>query len=186
MPFDILVFLDYGEYLMKDQKLKAKFNAYNARGTTALFRAVESGDLVKTVHLLREGADADIVSREPRGVFGMVYNVPYPPGSTPLHVAALAGNFALTEILIRLGHADPHRQNDRGETPLDAALTNLAYYEQRLAKAGSRKSAALDQTVWMYEKTIELLIDAGARPSLFALPDRLAPLLSRKPGPQHP
>lgn len=159
---------------MKDQKLKAKFNAYNARGTTALFRAVESGDTIKIIDLLRKGADPNIASRKPRGVFGMVYDVPYPAGSTPLHVAALAGNLVVTMIL--LDYADPHRQNDKGETPLDAALVNLAFYEQCLATATGKKALNLAQTIKTYDRTVQRLIEAGGSPALFALPERLAHL----------
>lgn len=160
---------------MKDKKLSDNFDK-NARRRSPLFSAVEDGDFLRVNRLLKQGAEVDAPSRTPRGLFAFMYRVPYPAGSTPLFVACLAGDYFIAGMLLDK-KADPSHRNEKGETPLDAALCNLAFYRQKKEAAAHKNKTMrdLDEKIRDYEFTVETLLHAGAKPALFAVPPDLLP-----------
>jgi hypothetical protein len=96
------------------------------------------------------------------------------PGSTPLHRAALAGDRALVDSLLRAG-ADPGAHDDPGAQPLHyAARAGDREIAAMLVDRGARVDAATDGGVTPLHEAaarghaavVELLVRAGASASL--------------------
>ena len=101
---------------------KPDLKARNARGDTALHRAVETGLRQVTRSLLAAGADPHARTRN---------------GETALHLAALHAEPDFADLLLAAG-ADPRAQNRDGETPLHwAALSGHIVVAQRLLARGA-------------------------------------------------
>lgn len=94
----------------------AEPGARAADGTTPLHQASRQGRTGRAVELIRAGLDVDVPlqSLEQRSSEW---------GSTPLHVAAEAGQLEMVGLLLDRG-ADPDRANARGATPLHKAVAH--------------------------------------------------------------
>jgi hypothetical protein len=101
---------------------KAGIEARNARGDTALHRAVETGLRRLVEALLARGADAHARTTN---------------GESALHLAALHPEPAFADLLLAAG-ADPRARNADGESPLHwAALSGHIVVAQRLLARGA-------------------------------------------------
>lgn len=80
----------------------------NARGETALYRAVRAGNRSEVRDRLRRGADPNTASEN---------------GTTPLHEAAYWGEIDIVRLLLKHG-ADITRVDDHGWTALHAAAVS--------------------------------------------------------------
>lgn len=152
----------------------------------ALFKALEHDDSFELFRLLESGADANALSQTPGFFRKLMYETPYAPKSSPLHLAALAGNRLSVLLLLRYG-AELNAVNAEGQTPLDYALTNLGHYESLKAAPkkilGLRfgaKAKKIDQNILRYELVVKALLRAGAAPGLFRLPEKFMPFLMEK------
>lgn len=108
----------------------------NARGESALYRAVRAGNRGEVRDRLKSGADP---------------NLPTASGITPLHEAAYWGELDILRLLLKHG-ADPKRVDDHGWTALHAAavsggLRARATIIDELIKAGARDDVA-DKQGW--------------------------------------
>ncbi len=101
---------------------QAGLEARNARGDTALHRAVETGLRRLVEALLARGADAHARTTN---------------GESALHLAALHPEPAFADLLLAAG-ADPRARNADGESPLHwAALSGHVVVAQRLLARGA-------------------------------------------------
>ena len=104
------------------QRGPAALEARNARGDTALHRAVETGLRRLVEALLARGADAHARTKN---------------GESALHLAALHPEPAFADLLLAAG-ADPRARNADGESPLHwAALSGHIVVAQRLLAGGA-------------------------------------------------
>jgi ankyrin repeat protein len=72
--------------------------------------------------LLDSDADPNAVTRYPTpGSISAVRINPVPPGSTPMHIAALSGNVRLVEMLVARG-GDPNLMRQDGHSPLSVSV----------------------------------------------------------------
>jgi uncharacterized protein len=72
--------------------------------------------------LLESDADPNAMTRYPTpGSISAVRINPVPPGSTPLHIAALSGNIQLVEMLVARG-GDPNLTRQDGHSPLSVSV----------------------------------------------------------------
>ena len=169
----------------KTAKQMEAANKINLRGTTELFRAVESGDIGEVRRLIDLGADVNGRSKSLGVMTNLVFSVPYAAGSTPLHAASLLGERDITALLLRQG-AEPTIRNNDGHTALDYALMSHAWLEESYAKKQAsrltparivRESALkLTQT----RDAIAVLLSHGSKTGLLELPERFRELLPKR------
>ncbi len=107
-------------------------NVNRVNGDGSLYKAVELGTEEEVKRLLQRG-DIDV---DKAGAYG----------STPLHIAAHAGNTGIVEALLLKG-AKPNVACDSGRTPLHKAIS--AFYISRNNN---------------YQRVVQLLLDYGADP----------------------
>jgi hypothetical protein len=161
----------------KARRRERQINAPNNNGTNMFFKAIESNRLEEVTKLYREGADLNARTTQRGMLSSMTMNVDYSIGATPLHAAALLGNAEIVAFLLEKG-ANPRAKDDDGHTPMDYAILGHRFYESDLQrKEGSRFT--LSSTVnkaasklGNYEEIIVQLQSHGAKPGMFALPDR--------------
>lgn len=166
-------------------------NAPDADGFTPLFAAVFGRDVQAIRRLLLQGADPDRpITTAPgvrlRGAVSKSRMNLDVQGWTPLHLAALVGDEATIEELLR-GGGNPHARTRDGRTPLMTAWeewweeqaspleTRLALFLKRGADPNATDPAGntpLDYAAGYPEGSQRVLLDAGAHPSLFYLADR--------------
>lgn len=136
---------------------KADVNGLQVDGTTALHWAVRHDDLVTADLLIKAGAKVSIANRE---------------GATPMLLAAMNGNAAMIERLLKAG-ADPNAPLSQfGDTALmmasrtgkpDAVKMLLSHGAQVNAKETWGDTTALMWAVAEgYPAAVKMLIDAGA------------------------
>jgi len=92
--------------------------------------------------LLAAGAEPNAQTTFPTGgPAGDVRINPAPPGSSPMHIAASAGNVALVQVLARAG-GDPNRQRKDGHTPFSVAVLagDVAVVKQMVDAGAAVKS----------------------------------------------
>lgn len=117
-------------------------NARNNRGETALFPAVQYGNLRLTETLLAAGANPNVANTLPISAGDSGY--------TPLMYAAKHGLLAadgpwlaITDALLAKG-ADPNASNTHGHTPLNIAERNqYADIAHSLKQAGARRKRSM-------------------------------------------
>jgi ankyrin repeat protein len=136
---------------------KADVNAPQTDGSTALHWAVYHEDVTLIDDLLRAGAKAAVANRE---------------GATPFYLAAVAGNRAIMDKLMKQGVDVNATVLRNGETPLMfAARTGRSEAVKLLLEAGAKIDAkdTLRQTtalMWAAEQghaeVVKLLVAAGA------------------------
>ncbi|MEZ0260605.1 MAG: ankyrin repeat domain-containing protein [Alphaproteobacteria bacterium] len=159
----------------KARRREQQINAANRHGTNLFFQAIESNKLEEVAKLFREGADLNARTTQ-RGLLGNTA-MDYSTGATPLHAAALLGNTEVVAFLLEKG-ANPRAKDDDGHTPLDYAILGHRYNEAILQrKEGSMFSLTSTvnkaaSKVGKYEEIITQLQGHGAKPGMFALPDR--------------
>lgn len=159
----------------KRAKQKAAANKINLRGTSDLFIAVEHNNLNDIRRLLREGADINGRSKTPGTFAGMVFDVPYAAGSTPLHAAALGASPAAARLLLQ-NKADVNVRNNDGYTALDYALMSHAWLDvahQRKKQSmlsTDRSVATAAENLAAGRKTVMTLLEYGAKTGLLDLP----------------
>lgn len=168
----------------KARRRERQINAPNRHGTNLFFQAIEANKLDDVAKLFREGADLNARTSQ-RGLFANTA-MDYSIGATPLHAAALLGNTEVVAFLLEKG-ANPRAKDDDGHTPMDYAILGHRFYEADLQRKEVSKFT-LTSTVnkaasklGNYEGIIAQLQSHGAKPGMFALPDRF-----RKDNPDGP
>ena len=158
----------------KSRQRRIAINQINRHGTNMFFQAIESGKIEDVEKLYDEGAKLDARTTS-RGMFSG--NVPYGTGATPLHAACLLGSPDIVSFLIARG-ADVRAKDDEGHTPLDYANLSHSYYEQDYDRKQSSRftfPSTVEKAqgkVEDYEKVILQLQKRGAKPGMFAMPDK--------------
>jgi hypothetical protein len=171
----------------KRAKRKAAVNKTNLRGTSDLFIAVEHNNLNDMRVLLREGADVNGRSKTPGFIAGMMFDVPYAAGSTPLHAAALNAAPQAAALLLRNG-ADVNVRNNAGYTALDYALMSHAWLETTYQRkkdsilSTERGIRTAEENMKEGHRTVTTLLEHGAMTGLLELPAqfRNSPAAPRK------
>jgi ankyrin repeat protein len=109
--------------LVTEQQLDPPIDGEPERDASARRVPVDLKEgLALIIRLLELQADPNAQTRYPTpGPIGAVRINPAPPGSSPLHVAALSGNTAVMEVLIARG-GDPNRLRQDGHSPLSVAV----------------------------------------------------------------
>ena len=113
--------------------LEAGFvDLWSPDGFTALHLAAFFGHAEIAAELLRRGADANAVARNPLGV-------------QPIHSAAAGNHTAVVRVLLDNG-ADPNARQEGGFTPIHAAAQNGndELYELLVARGADQEAAADD------------------------------------------
>jgi hypothetical protein len=181
---------DVFKKINEDQKARQRRNAINQmnrRGTNLFFNAIESGKIDDVYRLVQEGAQLDARTTAGGVLAVMGANVPYAVGATPLHAACLLGSPAIVSFLLEKG-ADVQARDNEGQTPLDYAILSHSYYEQEFnRKLSSRLTfqSSVDKAqgrVEDVENVILKLLKRGAKPGMFALPDKFKDQTPPSPG----
>lgn len=153
------------------------FNKINRHGTNALFIAIEKNKIEDVADMIYSGADVNFRTAPRSTVSSLTSRVPYAVESTPLHAACLQGAAGIVHLLIE-HDADVNAKNTDGQTPLDYAILSLTSHESQNDKKRSSvftsqrfTSEAMEKSM-KYEEIIVALLDAGAKPGVFALPER--------------
>lgn len=161
----------------KARRRERQINAPNRHGTNMFFQAIEANKLEDVAKLYREGADLNARTTQRGMLSNMTMNIDYSTGATPLHAAALLGNTEVVAFLLEKG-ANPRAKDDDGHTPMDYAILGHRFYEaDLLRKEGSKFtfSSTVNKAaskLGNYEDIITQLQSHGAKPGMFALPDR--------------
>jgi hypothetical protein len=170
-------------------RAKDDFNKVNRYGTNALIRAIEKNKIEDVADMIYRGADVHFRTTPRDVVLSVATRVPYAVDSTPLHAACLQGTPGIAALLIEHG-ADVNAKNADGQTPLDYAILSLAYYETQHEKKLASKftpqrfaDRAMERAE-RYEDIIRALLDADAKPGVFALPERFGPYVRAKRQPR--
>lgn len=130
---------------------RARLNARNRDGDTALRMAAFAGKLAFVQRLVEAGAEVNMYGWSPLSYAafnghaavvdyllkrGAEINATTENGSTALLLAARNGHFPVVEVLLK-HEADPNIANENDETPLDwAEKSNNSDIAQRLRDAG--------------------------------------------------
>ena len=155
------------------------FNKLNRYGTNALFIAIEKNKIEEVADMIYSGADINFRTMSRGTVSSLTSRVPYAAESTPLHAACLQGAAGIVKLLIE-NDAEVNARNAEGQTPLDYATLSLTSHESQEGRKGSSMFTSQRVTngelekAMKYEETIVALLDAGAQPGVFALPERFA------------
>lgn len=173
MPIDF--FFKKASEAEKAARRERQINQSNRHGTNLFFQAIEANKLDEVAKLFREGADLNARTTQ-RGLLANTA-MDYSTGATPLHAAALLGNTEVVAFLLEKG-ANPRAKDDDGHTPLDYAILGHRYYEADLQRKEGSKftfSSTVNKAaskLGNYEDIICQLQGHGAKPGMFALPDR--------------
>jgi hypothetical protein len=161
----------------KARQRRIAINQINRHGTNMFFQAIESAKIDEVEKLYEEGAKLDIRTTSRGTLSSMTVNIPYGTGATPLHAACLLGSPDIVAFLLARG-ADVRAKDDEGHTPLDYAILSHSYYEQDYERKQTGRftfSSTVEKAqakVEDYEKVILQLQRRGAKPGMFALPDK--------------
>jgi hypothetical protein len=145
------------------------------QGFTCLHHAVHDRDIDELTYLLGKGANPNIPSRQPHILMTPVMDVPFPPGSTPVQLAALLGHGEMILPLLLAG-ADPNLKDRDGFAAVDRAISGYLYYAHQAEKKEKslwrrfNGAAAFRKDSEAFASIIEALLSHGARPALLILP----------------